>query len=470
MFLPRRAPRRAKRNPALLVAIAVVVIVAFASLFGGRLLSIYPGFEGMQAGLNGYAPGNQPVSSLGVTLSPRLGSCSYNWQGSPTPGAASIQVVSPGGGIPGNCSVLPDYDTLVLDQQTNPVTYSPPYSQPIPVNYYVKNPNNSSEVMHVNGQVNIYTYSTDISIQSGSCGCWNFGGDSIWYNLRPNVWNLASSDSSGNPGYVYEAPLYAVVTDVQWVNQGTSAADATVVGHPFTFYSSASTTGQTLATLSNYKTPTTSLNSSLVNKYAPASNFPPNGLVYYPITLQSFSAQGLSCLIGCNYPSAHITVQLYTLQIGQYILTNPSTTGLGTRNQNCTGLSCALDSIGAFLNNPFGQLAIFTTLFLFLVVVIIVGVVVLTVLGYRIPLVGGMGRRRGGVARANSSIIAIAFFGVMVVILLLVTTQGLSIVPSSYPSSVGYAIDPGTVFAYVTVAVLIYFLVYQFIIKKRRRR
>ena len=109
-------------------------------------------------------------------------------------------------------------------------------------------------------------------------------------------------------------------------------------------------------------------------------------LVYYPVTIQDMQAQ---CSIGCSYPSVQITVKLYTLRIGEYILTNPDTTSLKLRSQGCTGLVCVGDALHAWLSNPLNLagLGVFGLL--------AVAVVVVVVIAVTMPELVFLGRRRG---------------------------------------------------------------------------
>lgn len=331
--------------------LGLLILLGAAGLYGFyqiKALDILPGFEGMQGGVYGERP--QSTTStvpLGVSFPQSPFGSAYSWSGSPTPSSATVDAST----APiVTCPALSCDNYLVLDAQTNPVSSTLPFSNPQQVNYYVPVPGQTGQYELVTGQVEYYTYNLDISIQSGSAGTWNFGGDTIWYNLLAVDWNQASVDPY-NPsitGSVYEVPLYAVVNSVNWHDQGSAGCDACVQGHAFTFYSGPSVYNQTLATLagSTYSPSSTNVNSTLAGIYRPDTRFPADGLVYYPISLSSFAPHpvfGGDCALGCQYPSVQLTIQLYTLRIGEYIVTNPSTTSLGSRSQSCTGLSCATE-------------------------------------------------------------------------------------------------------------------------------
>lgn len=371
---------RTRKGSLLLGAGIVLVLLLYA---GQTSLSLIPGFEGMQNGIWGYQPSGGSPSQIGEALTTPRGACSYSWEGSPTVGGAEVRAVSPYGLL--GCGTLPLSNSLVIDAQENPVAYSDPLTAPISVNYYVPVPGATGQYQYVTGAVKEYTYRLDFSVASGSQGVWSFSGDTVWFNLASVVWDQASTCpcNSSITGSVFEAPLYAVVKDVQWSNQGSSNLDASLVGHAFSFYTSPSTQGQTLASLVQGGA-VSSINSTLSSVYAPDTRM--QRLVYYPVTIQDMQAQ---CSIGCSYPSVQITVKLYTLRIGEYILTNPDTTSLKLRSQGCTGLVCVGDALHAWLSNPLNLagLGVFGLL--------AVAVVVVVVIAVTMPELVFLGRRRG---------------------------------------------------------------------------
>lgn len=372
-------PRQRRRTLAAGAVLVLVVLFAFSS---ARNQSILPGFEGMQNGIYGLQVGSNPTTTLGEPI-PSPSSCAgtYYWDGSPTISSASVTA---------DCNY--NKDTLVADAQENPVLSTNPYTTGQAVNYYVPVPGSTTQYQYVTGQVEVSTYNLDISLQSGSSGATNFAGTTLWYNLYAEVWNEAVTDpnNASVTGQAFETPLYAVVTNVVWQHQGSSGVDAAVVGHALTFYSSPSTSGQTLATLAN---PTTqNVNDSLGSQYSPDSRF--QRLVYYPIDVISLSPTGynslLGCDLGCNYPSVTVTVTLYTLRVGQYILTNPDKTQLQQRDQGCTGWACVSNGLGAWFSNPLNLLGL--GVYGLLVVAVIVFVAVFSLTGSA-PFLRGRGKK-----------------------------------------------------------------------------
>ena len=338
-----------------IVAIVLITGAAFFLYSGGFFASIAPGFEGETNGIWGYQPSGQTATVIGGALQAPSGSCAYSWNGPPTIASASVQALSPAGllGCTGTTS-----DRIDFTAQTNVISYSNPLSAPISVNYYV-NLNGGGTPTQVNGQVEIYTYNINVEIEPSSSGAWSFSGDTLWLNLASLVWNQASTSPTfpDAQGSVYEFPLYGVVTNVVWTNQADSACSLCTVGTPLVFYTFAAgqtptTSGQTLATLTDGQ-PSASLNSTLAGNPAPDSRM--SQLVYYPLTIEHF--QNDCTLAGCLPPQAHITIMLYTLRIGSYILTNPDLQALQkSTTEGCTGFQCTLDSLGGVLSNPFAWL------------------------------------------------------------------------------------------------------------------
>lgn len=349
---------KSRRN--LLVVGLVLVLVVLVGT-GTIPLSILPGYEGEQNGLYGYQPNGQAVSVLGNHIATPSGSCGYSWDSGPTISAASVnaRTAETFFGVLQPCALGTSSDTLNLGAETNPVTTTSPYTSPTQVNYYLKVPGTTNQVKYITGQVNEYTYTLNVDILPTSSGGWSFQGDTVWYNLAAVDWNRAFQDpnNASVTGPTFESPLYGVVTNVQWTNQGPSQCSLCAVGAPLDFYSSPSTTGQTLVTLTGNSLPTSDLNASISSLYSPDSRM--QSLVYYPLTI---TQMGNNCNFGtCQAPEVTITVTLYTLQIGEYILTNPNTQQLKSPGGACSGFLCGfygdLAGLQTFIQNPFSNIA-----------------------------------------------------------------------------------------------------------------
>ena len=378
--------KKSSRN--LLFVGLVVLIVALVGTGTIPLSGLLPGYEGEQNGLYGYQPNSASVSSLGAPLQTPPGSCGYSWDSSPTISAASINAKTAETflGILQPCALGTTLDTMDLGAQTNPVLTTSPYATPDKVNYYLKVPGSSNRVEYVTGQVNEYTFNLNLAIDPTSSGGWNFAGDTVWYNLAAVDWNRAFPDpnNSSVTGPVFESPLYGVVTNVQWNNRGASQCSLCTIGAPLDFYSSPSTTGQTLVTLTDNTAPTSDLNASISSLYSPDSRM--QSLVYYPLTVTHMVN---NCNLGtCQAPQVSITITLYTLQLGVYILTNPSTTSLQIPGGACSGYFCGfygdLASLQSFFTNPFSDLG--ASIYLLIVIAVVVFIVVEVILK-RVPSV-----------------------------------------------------------------------------------
>jgi len=352
-----------------LVALAVIVLIANGSF---QKLEILPGFEGEQAGNYGFQPTTySSVYALGNALPGN-----YFWVGVPTPQSASVLYLTT------DWLGLKHQDTLEVDVQNNLIMGQTP-SIPTVVKYYVNLGNGTYKL--VVGDIEVYTYSINALITSQSAGYFDFGGATMWQNLISNVWSTQSTDpfNSSINGYVFETPLYGVVEAVSWqAGQGSNNCNLCTVGASLTFYSSPNAAGQTLASLVQW-TPsasTSNINSSLSSIAAPDQRM--QRLVYYPLTFTSFKGCTLISY-GCTFPNVHITIQLYTLRIGEYIITNPSTTGLSANNQsNCQGIGClqvGLNALWKQLTSPVGLLFIGIASVGFLLILVVIILVIYVV-------------------------------------------------------------------------------------------
>ncbi len=341
------------RTKAFAVIVAAILIGYGVYSTGVLKQSIASGFEGEQGGFYGYQVAGSTTQSLGNTL-PNGAACSYTWGGSPTPTAISVSVKTSGGLSSLGCSI-PNTDTLTGNWQSNLIPSGNAFTQPIKVSYVDK-----SSGLLVTGSVEVYTSTIDVGIASGSAGDWNFPQDTIWNNVVSSQWNNAYSgqpdvgtSASYNSSAVYEGVLYGVVTNVV-LTGGAQSNDCSLctVGAEVSLYSfnsgeSPTTTGQTLATLADPSS-VSGLNSSLASQSVlPDTRM--TQVAYFPITIDNLKANcnlGLS-QFGCNDANAAITVQWYTLRVGQYTLTNPNTVGLNGYGNVCSGIQCNLNSIGA---------------------------------------------------------------------------------------------------------------------------
>ncbi len=333
--------RLSKTEKNILIAGAIIFLILFGVQYK---LNILPGFEGMEMGVYGFQPNTySSVYPLNDVLPG-----SYDWVGTATPSSAAVKWTNQAG--------LSDTNTIDIG---NCILSNSSSSSLPPVKYSIKNPNNSSQIMHVVGYIEVYNCNVNLVLTGQIQSI--FSGSTWWVNFASIVWNSQSTDPF-NPsvnGYVFETPLYAVVSQVQWKNQGQNQVSIGTVGNQLAFYSSPNAAGQTLASLVQYSPSSSSnLNNTLSSIYAPDSRM--QRLVYSPITLTTWTP--INCFIGiaifgCDWPNVHATIQLYTLRLGEYIYTNPSKIALNSSTvSGCTGVNCPINGIGSWLSNPFNVL------------------------------------------------------------------------------------------------------------------
>lgn len=390
------------------LSIVVVIVLVFLLSWFALGYDLLPGFEGEHAGIYGYQPRGEPVSVIDTPMSAPPGPCSYSWLGGDTMQSGAVVVKT----APVVCALtlVPNIDYLSFTMG-NVIPYSNPYTQPISVSYYV--PLAGGNWKLVKGSVEEYQFAVNVEITPQSAGDYGFQGDVIWLNLDSYVWNNAAQNQQAAltipPGgtdrvvvpSVYEFPLYAVSTNCNWSgsndgnNNGVNLcpSGSSTGGVPLSFYGTPSTSGvcATLAGLTQSNCAgavpgggSNGLNASLSGNAAPDSRM--QQLVYFPVTVQRM--QNDCNVLGCYHnPTVQITVLLYTLRIGEYILTNPDRTALGVQVPGCTGLGCTIDGINAWLANPLNDALLLMIAF---VVVVIIFLPEITTL-----LMVLMGQRRG---------------------------------------------------------------------------
>jgi hypothetical protein len=369
-------------KPVLAVAIlGLIVSIAFeAGWFKSppTYSTLLPGFNGEQNGIDGYQPNQELLAPLGqANLPTPPGACSYSWS-NPTSNGITVTAVSPSQifGVTQPCWVPPTgSDTIFITNQNNLI----PNGSPQKVSYYVQNPSNPKQWMFVTGQVNEYQYNINLGIQGGSSGAWGFQGDTVWFVMGSSVWNQAAVDPANGTiiGKTFETPLYGVVTAFTHTNWGTSNCALCQIGTTISFYSAPNTNGpcstfvDMIMDSCNPSSPPTGLNGTLHSVYAPDSRM--QSVVYYP--MQITQLQGNCVLgepaLGCEYPQGLITVTVYTLQIGEYILLNPSKQDLTSNpTSGCTSLVCAYNAAAVWLSNPFNLLLLGGVLTMVVIVVL----------------------------------------------------------------------------------------------------
>jgi hypothetical protein len=357
-------------KPVLVLGV-LTLVVAFALEAGflhvpGTQSVLLPGFNGEQNGIDGYQPNQELLAPIGQAALPTPpGSCGYAWS-NPTANGIVVTATTASQifGITQPCWVPPTgSDSIFVTSQNNLI----PNANLQKVSYYVQNPSNPKLWMYVTGQVNEYQYNINLGIQGGSSGAWGFQGDTIWFALGSSVWNQVSIDPANGTilGKTFETPLYGVVSAFTHTQWGTSNCGLCQVGTTVSFYSAPNTNGpcsSLVAMLENTCAPTsppTGVNGTLHSVYAPDSRM--QSIAYYPLTVTQLQA---NCVLGepalgCQLPQGLITVTVYTLQIGEYVLLNPSKQDLTSNpTSGCTSLVCAYDALVVFASNPWDLLGL----------------------------------------------------------------------------------------------------------------
>ncbi len=379
--------------------LAVGVVIIFVLYASSTSLSILPGFQGEQNGFYSY----QPSGQAGVVLNDAFQSAScggndYSWSSTATPSAIAVKKSSTYSSILG-CQTGSS-DTLYAQTQNNlilcgtgqtGVTGCPNFWTPIPVTYSIKNPSNTSQTEVITGQINAYSFNTNLGINSGGSslsgnGGVAFDGDTIWSSTIDNLWDrLQSGGTNCDPTQatatdqcVFEAPVYGVVSSFVPVNNwANSDCNVCTTGVALTFYSSPSAAGQTLVSLVSSQSSLASINSSLSSVYAPDSRF--SSTVFWPISISHL--QDSCSILGCAAPQGQIVVTLYTLLLGEYVTgtTNPDKTHLQPNpTQSCSNAVCDLQALGAFFSNPFNLLGLGVYGLVLVAVVVLVAVFAFT--------------------------------------------------------------------------------------------
>ncbi len=319
--------------------ILIVAVIALLIIFGAAYkLDILPGFEGMAMGVYGFQPNTY---SIVYALNDALPG-SYQWVGTATPTSAAVTWT--------NAAGFSDTNSIDIGNCISTGGFFSPQVQ-----YYIKNPNNASQTMHVVGYIEEYNCNLNLALTGQIQSI--FSGSTWWVNFASLVWDSQSTDpgNSSINGYVFETPLYAVVSQAQWQNQGPNQVNIGTVGNQLSFYSSPNAAGQTFASLVQYSPSSSTLNNTLSSIYAPDTRM--QRIVYSPITLTTWEPYNCFlgvALFGCSWPSLHVTITLYTLRLGEYIYTNPSTITLQKSTvSGCSGVNCLTTGITSWFSNPF---------------------------------------------------------------------------------------------------------------------
>ena len=260
------------------------------------------------------------------------------------------------------------------------------------INYVV--PINSTAHQHVVG--NIVEMTSTMEFKGGGSGFQQFTDEAIWFKAYTSIWSVQQCDPTNTTtcqnGYVWAAPLEAVITGVQQIgcdistfgcNQSTGSQPSDDQLNPMSQGASLSLyTGVTSEVpVGSLGVGSGSVQQSLQSGGSPlAPDESMSEYTYFPISLLNFGAY--PCGIGGSstcYPDVTLTITWYYLVVGSFLWTNPNTT-VYVPTPSCSSFTCTnfLASISQWLSNPLDEL------YLLAVIAIVVFSVVYLV-GKKVP-------------------------------------------------------------------------------------
>jgi hypothetical protein len=262
---------------------------------------------------------------------------------------------------------------------TNPQpSYPPAGTVPSSFSYWVnRTQQNISYMTHVTGQIKFYTfYVTVKAIDTGQLNQCVFSGPSIWIEIQSILWNQAyQATTLANGTVVYgqawEAPIFLTVSKwQQYSNVGSC------VGAFHDIYPNGQGADLTLYPAAGSGQPITQVNAQVIqntNPLAPSSLLSQNA--FYQIQLQNYGVEN-AALFDCGTlsnvaPTTFMTMQLTTIQLGEYTLTEPLGVQPPVLPPNASGSSDILTAFRRWLQSP---LTIAGT-FLLLIIVLLVAVI-----------------------------------------------------------------------------------------------
>jgi len=293
-----------------LSALGVILVLVFALGIAPPGLSILPGFEGIDAGVEGATIGGAFYRIDSAALP-----SGYSWFSSD----------------PHNAILNKDLSTISSDARVRIEV-----STPIPlaekgqaVDYWMQD---GSKYIHVKGEVITYSLHVTVSaINTGTSWPEVFSGEKVWIGLASLVWNQAlqeQSPVSGRPsemGQAWEAPLAVYITSYDMKDPGDHGRiDPSYSGRRITLYSSPEQSGTVTDLLSQ------DLNATFSGSLAPDSRMQRYG--FFAITLTDFGmTTPYSGWFGTAGPVAEYEMKVYALKIGKFTYTNPDDTIFASR-------------------------------------------------------------------------------------------------------------------------------------------
>ena len=390
------------------LAVALFAVLIVAGLVSSRpefagLSGVQPGAEGLQIANNGFqGASSQTITAVNSPI-PTTGGYSYSWLSGSAILSAGVSKTGPG-----SCSTATCYgtgtftgnfdDQIQIPQSTTSSLLGSVAGETTTqtINYDVKI--NSTAFQHVVG--NVVQMTSTIEFKGGGSGFQQFTDEAIWFKAYTNVWSVQQCDPTNvtacQNGYVWAAPLEAVITNTQQIgcdistfncNQSTGGTPSDDQINPMSQGASLS-----LYTGVGSAVPVGSLGagSGAVQQNLQSGGSPlapdqsMSEFTYFPISFQNFGAY--PCGVGGTstcYPDVTLTITWYYLVIGSFLWTNPNTTNY-VPTPSCSSFTCSnfVAAISQWLSNPFDilGLSVFT-----LAAIAIVIFITVYVLSRRIP-------------------------------------------------------------------------------------
>ena len=305
------------RNVQVIIA---VIIIGFILIFGttSSRLSILPSFEGINAGVEGFAykqsygdvfvrldtqPSSNPAPGL-----PGQPSSPYKWI-SQDPKSAILE---------GCIGIVIKECGQVRIEVNNPQVVSDPFTINKQIHYWVKVSDNN--FVEVEGQIKTYNLGMSVSAVNLPGFDATFKGEKIWLTLTGITWNKALQKAGADYGQAWEAPLAAIITTYNVQDNGDHyKVDPSEVGRWFTLYS----TPQQIGTVSDLGLQSNAdFNATFTGNTAPDSRLVRSA--FFALTLTDFGTT--ERIVYSNSPVVTYNIKLYTIQIGKYTYTNPDET------------------------------------------------------------------------------------------------------------------------------------------------
>lgn len=324
-----------------LLLIALMVLATTGAIQMGVIpLGVLPGFEGLDAGIEGvYIRGN--FYELGDPL-PDTWNYKYIWKDA-TPRSMILKAregqISDWGGV-----------RVEIDR---PQIINDPFSSPKKIDYWVKD---GAKYLHIKGEIIAYSIPITFSIRrEGGYLQYIFHGEKVWFSLVSVAWNKAVQEQSpytGEEGYgsAWEAPLAVVITSYSVNDQGDHyQLDPSISGRDIVLYDTRSQSG----VISDLDC-RSDINDTLAGDIRPDTRL--SRTAFFPITMTDFGLT--SGAWWSNAPVANYKLKVYTIQIGEYTYTNPDDTPWGTREPEQKIWETFIGNIASFLGSPFGFMSI----------------------------------------------------------------------------------------------------------------